>query len=45
LPTKEQAIKAVILCQLVSKGDRPIELFRYNPAIIKEHKEKKSDKA
>jgi hypothetical protein len=30
MPTAEQAIKAVILCQYLSNVLQPIELFRYN---------------
>ncbi|MGF1478422.1 MAG: hypothetical protein ACFB4I_02880 [Cyanophyceae cyanobacterium] len=33
MPTTAQAIKAVILCQYLSNGYQPIELFRYNPIL------------
>ncbi len=31
MPTTEQAIKAVILCQYLSNGYKPINVFRYDP--------------
>ena len=31
LPTASQAIKAVILCEMLSITLQPIELFRYDP--------------
>ena len=31
MPTAVQALKAVILCQWLSNGYQPIELFRYDP--------------
>ncbi len=30
MPTTEQAIKAVILCQYLSNGYKPINVFRYD---------------
>jgi hypothetical protein len=31
MPTREQAIKAVILCQYLSNGYQPLYFFRYDP--------------
>ncbi len=31
MPTQIQMLKAVILCQYLSNGYKPIQLFRYDP--------------
>lgn len=33
MPTKAQSLQAVILCQLLSNGYQPINIFRYDTKV------------